>query len=125
MVIKRIMLVDDNAAIRRALHHVFDFNPDWDICGEASDGREGIEKAKALHPDLIVMDVSMPVMNGLEAARVIHETMPRTLVILCSLHTDDALRFEARQAGVRAIVSKTQNMQMLVSKARELLQNVN
>lgn len=124
-VIKRIMLVDDNPAIRQALHHVFEFSSDWDICGEASNGQEGIEKAKALHPDLIVMDVSMPVMNGLDAARVIHETMPTTLVILCSLHTDDALRSEARQAGVRAIVSKTQNMQMLVSKARELLQNVN
>jgi two-component system, NarL family, nitrate/nitrite response regulator NarL len=124
-VIKRIMLVDDNAAIRQALHHVFDFSPEWDVCGEASNGREGVEKAKSLHPDLIVMDVSMPVMNGLEAARVIHETMPTILVILCSLHTDDTLRFEARQAGVRAIVSKTQNMQTLVSKARELLQNVN
>src|SRR5262250_2437333 len=84
------MLVDDNPTIRRALHHVFDFSPDWDVCGEASNGREGIEKAKALHPDLIVMDVSMPVMNGLEAARVIHDTMPRTLVILCSLHTECA-----------------------------------
>jgi len=119
------MLVDDNAAIRQALHHVFDFSPEWDVCGEASNGREGVEKAKSLHPDLIVMDVSMPVMNGLEAARVIHETMPTILVILCSLHTDDTLRFEARQAGVRAIVSKTQNMQTLVSKARELLESVN
>ena len=119
------MLVDDNDAIRRSLHHVFDFNPDWDVCGEASNGLEGVEKAKTLHPDLIVMDVSMPVMNGLEAARVIHETMPRVLVILCSLHTDDSLRSEAREAGVRAIVSKTQNVQMLVSKARELLQRLN
>lgn len=124
-VMKRIMLVDDNDAIRRSLHHVFDFNPDWDVCGEASNGLEGVEKAKTLHPDLIVMDVSMPVMNGLEAARVIHETMPGVLVILCSLYTDDSLRSEAREAGVRAIVSKTQNVQMLVSKARELLQRLN
>jgi DNA-binding NarL/FixJ family response regulator len=124
-VIKRIMLVDDNPAIRRALHNVFEFNQDWDVCGEASNGREGIEKAKTLRPDLIVMDVSMPVMNGLEAARVIHDTMPTILVILCSLHTDEALRAEARHAGVRAIVSKTQNIQTLVSKASELLCNVN
>ena len=119
------MLVDDNPAIRRALHSVFEVSKDWDVCGEASNGREGIEKAQALRPDLIVMDVSMPVMNGLEAARVIHETMPSILVILCSLHTDDALRSEANMAGVGAIVSKTQDMQALVKKARELLSNVN
>ena len=56
---------------------------------------------------------------------MIHETMPGVLVILCSLYTDDSLRSEAREAGVRAIVSKTQNVQMLVSKARELLQRLN
>lgn len=95
------------------------------MCGEAANGREGIEKAKTLRPDLIVMDVSMPVMNGLEAARVIHDTMPTILVILCSLHTDEVLRSEARHAGVRAIISKAQNMQTLVCKASELLRNVN
>ena len=115
------MLVDDNAAIRRALHYVFDVSSEWTVCGEAESGREGIEKAKTLRPDLIVLDVSMREMNGIEAARVIHDIMPQVPMILCSLHTDELLRSEARSAGVQAVVSKTQNMQILVSTARELL----
>jgi len=80
-----------------------------------------VEKAKALNPDLIVLDVSMPVMNGLEAARILHEIMPSVPVILCSLHTDRILEMEARSAGVDAVFSKAENMQTLINKARELL----
>ncbi len=120
-VIKRVMLVDDNPAIRQALHNVFEFYSDWDVCGEAANGMEGIEKAKLLRPDIIVLDMSMPEMSGLDAARVIHGIMPQVPLILCSLHAEETLRVEARSAGVVAIVSKTQNMQTLVNKARELV----
>jgi DNA-binding NarL/FixJ family response regulator len=118
---KRIMVVDDNPAIRRALRNILEFTDGWVVCGEAVDGREGIEKAKQLHPDLIVLDVSMPVMNGLDAARVLHQIMPQVPLILCSLHTDEVLRKEAIHAGVDAVISKAQNMQTLIFKARELL----
>lgn len=120
---KRIMVVDDNPAIRRALRNILEFNDGWVVCGEAVDGREGIEKAKQLHPDLIVLDVSMPVMNGLDAARVLHQIMPQVPLILCSLHTDEVLRKEAIHAGVDAVISKAQNMQTLIFKARELLEH--
>lgn len=113
--------MDDSPAIRQALHKVFELYSDWAVCGEAANGREGIEKAKLLKPDLIVLDQSMPEMNGLEAARVIHGIMPQVLLILCSLHTDEILGREAESAGVVAVVSKTQNMQTLVNKASELL----
>ncbi len=116
------MVVDDNPAIRRALKSILEFNG-WIVCGEAVDGREGIEKAKQLSPDLIVLDVSMPVMNGLDAARVLHQIMPEVPLILCSLHTDEVLRREAVHAGVDAVVSKAQNMETLIFKARELLGN--
>ena len=119
------MVVDDNPAIRRALKNILEFTEDWEVCGEAVDGRDGIEKAKLLHPDLIVLDVSMPVMNGLDAARILHQIMPQVPLILCSLHTDDVLRKEATHAGVYAVISKAQNMQTLVYKARELLDNHN
>ena len=115
------MLVDDNPAIRHALQHVFEFSPEWNVCGEAENGREGIEKAKALKPDLIVLDVSMPEMSGIEAARVIHDIMPDVKLILCSLHADDVLQAEAKSAGIEVVVSKTQNMQVLLREARELL----
>jgi DNA-binding NarL/FixJ family response regulator len=115
------MLVDDNAAVRQALHKVFEIYSDLAVCGEAASGVEGIEKAKALQPDLIILDVSMPEMSGLEAARVIHGIMPKVPLILCSLHADEILRREAKLAGAVAVVSKTQNMQTLVNKASELL----
>jgi two-component system, chemotaxis family, protein-glutamate methylesterase/glutaminase len=120
-VAKRIMVVDDNPAIRRALKNILEFTPEWEVCGEAADGRDGIEKAKMLSPDLIVMDLSMPVMNGLEAARILHEIMPSVPLILCSLHTDRVLQREATAAGITTVFSKAENMQTLISKARELL----
>jgi DNA-binding NarL/FixJ family response regulator len=115
------MVVDDNPAIRRALKNILEFNNGWEVCGEAVDGRDGIEKAKQLIPDLIVLDLSMPIMNGLEAARVLHQIMPQVPLILCSLHTDQVLQKEASAAGVASVFSKAENMHTLISKARELL----
>jgi CheY-like chemotaxis protein len=119
---KRIMVADDNAAIRRALRQILEFRKDWTVDSEAVNGRDAVEKAQKSTPDLIVLDVSMPVMNGLEAARVLHHLLPRVPLILCSLHMDDLLQKEAFAAGVDAVVSKAQNMQILVSKAQKLLE---
>jgi DNA-binding NarL/FixJ family response regulator len=120
--LSRILVVDDNPSIRRALRNLLEFSEGWLVCGEAVDGHDGIEKAKQLNPDLIVLDASMPVMNGLEAARELQHIMPQVPLILCSLHSDDVLRREAAAAGVNAIVSKAENIQTLVRKARELLE---
>jgi len=119
---KRIVVADDNASVRRALRGILELEGDWKVDGEAVDGRDAIEKAQKLRPDLIVLDVSMPVMSGLDAARVLRRIMPALPVILCSLHTNDVLEQEASAAGVNAVVSKAQNMQVLVNKARELLE---
>lgn len=119
---KRIVVADDNAAVRHALRSILELKGEWKVDGEAVDGRDAIEKAMQLHPDLIVLDVSMPVMNGIDAARVLHQIMPGVPLILCSLHTNEILEEEAFTAGVNAVVSKTQNMQLLVNKARELLE---
>lgn len=118
---KRIMVVDDNPAIRRIFRNILEFNAGWEVCGEAVDGKEGVEKAKLLSPDLIVLDLSMPVMNGLEAARILHEIMPQVPIILCTLHTERVLEKEAKGLGINAVFSKAENMQSLISKARELL----
>jgi CheY-like chemotaxis protein len=92
------------------------------VCGEAADGRDAIEKAKAQCPDLIVLILSMRVMNGLEAARVLHQIMPGVPMILCSLHANEVLQREASAAGVKMLVSKSENMQILITKAKELLE---
>jgi DNA-binding NarL/FixJ family response regulator len=119
---KRIVVADDNAAVRHALRNVLESKGNWKVDGEAVDGQDAIEKAKQLHPDLIVLDLSMPVMNGIDAARVLHQIMPGVPLILCSLHTNDILKEQASAAGVNAVVSKAQNMQVLVNKARELME---
>src|SRR6266446_3527002 len=119
---KAVLVVDDNALIRQALCELFKREADFEVCGEAENGREAIEKAQELHPDLIVLDLSMPVMNGIDAARVLRRLMPTALkVIIFSEYSDVFSEEEARSAGVSALVSKSEHVSVLVAKARALL----
>jgi chemotaxis response regulator CheB len=81
---KAVLVVDDNPAIRRVLCELFQSQADFQVCGEAENGKEATEKAPELHPDLIVLDLSMPVMNGLDAARVLKRLMPRVPLVMFS-----------------------------------------
>jgi DNA-binding NarL/FixJ family response regulator len=121
---KTILLVDDNAYIRQALCKVFTLEGDFDICGEAENGREAIEKAEELQPDLIVMDLSMPVMNGIDAARIVRQRMPTVPLIIFSEYSDVFSETEAQAAGVSALVPKSEHVSMLVDKARALVYDV-
>lgn len=103
---RRILIVDDSAYVRRSLRALFAGQRDFEVCGEATDGQNGIEMAEKLNPDLIILDLSMPVMNGLDAARALRLTIPAIPIILYSLYSDEAVRAEAVAAGVRAVVSK-------------------
>jgi len=118
---KTVLIVDDNEIIRRGLRELFTAEPDFDVCGEAENGREAIEKAQELHPDLIVLDLSMPVMNGIDAARVLRKLMPTLPLIIFSEYSDVLSEAEARSAGVSALVSKSEHVSALVAKARALL----
>ncbi len=118
---KSVLVVDDNAAIRHALCRALTSESDFDVCGEAQNGREAIEKAEALHPDLIVMDLSMPVMNGIDAARALKTSMPTVPLIMFSEYSDVFSEKEARSAGVSALVSKSEHVSVLIDKARALL----
>src|SRR5437870_10190381 len=118
---KSVLLVDDNAAIRQVLCQLFASEADFDVCGEAENGREAIEKAQELYPDLIVLDLSMPVMNGIDAARVLRKLMPTVPLFVFSEYCDVFSDEEARSAGVSALVSKSEHMSVLVGKARALL----
>ena len=118
---KSVLVVDDNAVIRHAVCQLFTSEADFDVCGEAENGREAIEKAKELHPDLIVMDLSMPVMNGIEAARALRKLMPTVPLIVFSEYSDVFSENEARSAGVSALVSKSEHVSVLIAKARALL----
>ncbi len=74
----RILVADDHAAFRRMLRAFLELNPNWEVCGEASNGREAVERATELNPDIVLMDLDMPMLNGFEATRRIHEVSPGT-----------------------------------------------
>jgi DNA-binding NarL/FixJ family response regulator len=118
---KTVLIVDDNAHIRQALCELFQGESDFEVCGEAGDGKEAIAKALELKPDLIVLDLSMPVMNGLDAARELKRLMPTVPLILCSLFGDRFVEQQARLIGISELVSKSQPAAILVSKARGLV----
>jgi chemotaxis response regulator CheB len=118
---KMVLVVDDNAAIRQALCREFTSAVDFDVCGAAENGRDAIEKAQVLHPDLIVMDLSMPVMNGIDAALTLKALMPKVPVIMFSEYSDVFSEEEARSTGISALVSKSEHLSVLIGKARALL----
>jgi len=118
---KSVLVVDDNALIRQVLCRVLASEPGFDICGEAENGQDAVEKAQALHPDLIVMDLSMPVMNGIDATRTLKTLMPMVPVIIFSEYSDAFSEKEARSAGISALVSKSEHVSVLIDKARALL----
>jgi DNA-binding NarL/FixJ family response regulator len=117
-----ILIVDDSLFIRKALCELFAAEEDFEICGEAENGREAIAKAQALHPDMVVLDLSMPVMNGLDATRVLKRRMPEVPVIMFSGYSDSFTVNEALSAGASALVSKSEHISVLVDKARTALE---
>ena len=117
-----ILIADDSLIIREALCSLFEREEDFDVCGEAENGREAVVKAQALHPDLILVDLSMPVMNGLDATRVLKRVMPDVPVIMFSAYSDTSTEKEARSAGVWALVSKSEHISVLLGIARSALE---
>jgi len=118
---KTVLIVDDNAHIRDALCERFKREADFEVCGQAENGKEAIAKALELHPDLIVLDLSMPVMNGLDAARELKRLTPTVPLIMYSFFGEGFVEQQARVVGISELVSKTQPAAILVSKARSLL----
>jgi DNA-binding NarL/FixJ family response regulator len=118
---KMVLVVDDNAVVRQALCRLFTSEADLDVCGEAENGQDAIEKAQVLHPDLIVMDLSMPVMNGIDAARTLKTLIPTVPVIIFSDYSEVFSENEARSVGISALASKSEHVSALIAKVRALL----
>ena len=116
-----ILIVDDHSAIRRALRTAFECQPDFRVCGEAEDGADAIAKAQKLAPDLIVLDLHMPVMNGLQAARSLRELMPKVPLLMLTCYHSSAAEREALASGITAVFSKPDGMQNLIWQARAVL----
>jgi DNA-binding NarL/FixJ family response regulator len=110
----RILVVDDHDIIRRGLKQLLTSRPGWEVCGEAKTGREAVALAKQLQPDIVVMDVSMPELDGLEAARKIHRLFPIMGILILTLHFSDQLVRDIVAAGARAYILKSDAARDLV-----------
>jgi two-component system chemotaxis response regulator CheY len=117
---KTAMVVDDNAAIRKMIVSAF-LSDGFKACAEAENGKEGLELAREIHPDIITMDLSMPIMNGLEAAAELHKLYPHTPIILFTLYGDGLSSADAARSGVSLVLPKTTPLSMLVVMAHRLL----
>jgi DNA-binding NarL/FixJ family response regulator len=102
----RILIADDSSLVRQQLRAVLELTPDWEVCGEAADGREAVEKARQLRPDAVILDFSMPMMNGLQAAQEISREFPEMPLLLFSMFLSRQLVDEARKQGFRGAVAK-------------------
>lgn len=118
---KTVLIADDNAFVRTALSEIFEREPDFHVCGVVENGREAIDQACRLHPDLIVLDLSMPVMNGLEAARVLRQMMPNVPLIIYSASANDVSEQAARSMGISGLISKSDRVSVLIAAVRGAL----
>jgi DNA-binding NarL/FixJ family response regulator len=112
--VPRVLIVDDHAFIRRGVQTILHAFPEWEFCGEAENGKEAIRLADELKPEVIIMDVSMPGLNGIEATRAIRKAQPGVKIVLLTLHESGELLRSAFRAGARGYLLKTDAEQELV-----------
>jgi NarL family two-component system response regulator LiaR len=110
----RILIADDHPIIRKAVRSTLERHPRFEVCGEVADGFKAIEEAHRLKPDVVVLNVSMPVLDGFGAAREIKATLPETAIVILSSSVDQRFIEEAKKIGARAYVAKTKAGEALV-----------
>ena len=115
-----ILLADDNFSVRKAVRIYLELSG-FHVCGEAVNGLEVVEKAGALRPDFIVLDLAMPGMNGFDAARKLHELVPKTHLVIFTLFKELVNRPEAAHVGIEAVVAKADGMTALVEKMTSIM----
>ena len=115
----RLLLVDDQPAVLRGLRARFYLEPDLQMVGEANTGREGLTLAQTLLPDVVVMDIEMPGMDGIEATAALHTFVPQSAVVILSIHTDRQTHVRAQEAGAVAFVEKRGTSDTLLVAIRQ------
>jgi DNA-binding NarL/FixJ family response regulator len=116
----KILVADDHDIIRRGLKQLLTSRSGWEVCGEAKTGREAVALAEQLKPEIVVMDISMPDLNGLEASRRIHKSFPKIGILILTLHFSDQLVRDIVEAGARAYIMKSDADRDLVSAVEAL-----
>lgn len=120
----RVLIVDDHEIFRRGLRALLEPSTEWQICGEAVDGVDAVDQCKCLKPDIVVLDVSMPRLNGLEAARLIRKENPEPQIVIITQHDSPQIRSAALDAGAGAFVTKSAVGSELVTALRKLIENL-
>jgi len=115
-----ILIADDNQAMRASLRAILS-REGWQLCGEAMDGRQAVDLARELKPDLIILDLAMPVLDGLHAGAEIVKADPSRPVILYTLHASEPVALAAKKAGIREVISKTAELGALFACVKNLL----
>ena len=116
----RILVADDHEVVRRGLCALLQSRPEWEVCGEAADGREAVEKSQSLKPDAVIIDIGMPTLNGLEATRQILKANPHIRVLVLTLHDSDQMIREVLDAGARGFLLKSDAARDLISAVQAL-----
>lgn len=115
----RVLIVDDHEIVRVGLRLLLASNSKWQVCGEAADGPEALREIANLHPDIVILDLSMPLMNGFEVAREAKRLSPSTKIVFFSIHDVPAT---ARHVGADAFVAKSADVQVLMTTLDRLVQ---
>jgi len=118
---RRILIVDDNEPVRRRVQALVGSHEGWVVCGEATDGIEAVEEAKSLLPDLIIMDVSMPQMNGLDASRIILREVAGSRILIISQNDPTILRLEAVEIRAHGFIEKSNIQRDLIATIEGIL----
>jgi DNA-binding NarL/FixJ family response regulator len=120
-----ILIVDDNANIRHLLHAFVESNTGFRVCGEAENGAEGLEKAKKLQPDLVLLDLTLPGMTGTEAATALKLELPHVKIILFTFHADGVNQSLASAFNIDRVIAKSESIRTLAEHLKALLGPVN
>jgi len=117
----RVLVVDDHPFVRRGVQSILHSAPEWELCGEADNGTDAIRLSESLRPEVVIMDVSMPGLNGIEATRAIHQSRPDTKVVLLTLHEAGELVKSAFRAGARGYLLKVDAEKELLKALRVVI----
>lgn len=118
----RVLLVDDHQLVREGIKHVLEHDLGLFVCGEAENGKEAVARTITLKPDVVLMDLSMPVMGGIEATGLIRQFSPATKIIILSLHDSNLVEEQAKKAGAHAFVCKSRSADELIDVINAILE---
>src|SRR5882672_7811768 len=119
----RILVVDDHAVVRRGVRSLLESREGWEVCGEATTGRDAVEQSRRLRPDVVVMDLSLPELNGLDATRQLLKDVPDTEVLVLTMHHSEELARDVLQAGARGYLLKSDADENLIAAVESLRQH--